>query len=219
MLLADGDGDDSPSQGSGSLSERLLAMILPVVEDEVQKRLIVERKSYQEEILQRDNALVELQLKYNALKEQMQRSREEFERKKKEWQDLKDMLSKKERLRNLLISLESPSVPPVQQLGPEDVKCSPGAESTENNDHSLGVDQLNILAELVEPVKSQKHDHDNQVGVESPEGKRPISSPKSSSEKRRKYIEPIRKKGDRKQLHANDCPCCSKVLFSNFSSN
>ena len=153
----------------------------------------------------------------------MERSRQTFERKSQEWKALRDLLTPKHRLKKLLESLETQEAggdPPSSQMTTlESLVEAEGvaegmASNTQLQEQIPPQNKILDLATVMEEISdSNLSDLEDVTSTFLP----PPHPPKDLHEdsKRRespRFVETLRKKSARKDSHAKDCPCCSKVL-------
>lgn len=243
-MLADDHGPD--------FKEQLFQSITSIIEAEVEKRLERALNARTSDLLTEleevQRAYLELNKEYASLQVEMQRSRQVFEKKKEEWRAIKEALSHKEHLCNLLSSLESGASEetPGRKLAGTLAQYSLSEEKsiedplTQNDLLSDTLDgksfqlspkesdPLELLLDMAshgENHYSPQRVHPSIVKVcnDSPDYKDRKTDGLSSENtsvtlKKRTSIlnaESLRSKSVRKQAHAKDCPCCTRVWSLN----
>jgi hypothetical protein len=219
------------SKENDNFGTRLKLVLYPLLEEEVERRVQIGRAekatNLQSELDSVREKYRQLSQKYDILTEEMQRSRQLFEKKCQEWDVIKETLSKKERLKSLLATLESSnsgteaasseqrgssignvnSKSEMLDLSERDFREVLSAVEADSRSDPLGLlldglgaslTQGSILP-LDETVASETFPQvQGSPGVTA---KRPGAP----------YAEPMRNRVERRNAHAKDCPCCTKV--------
>lgn len=237
-------GDDHVPDFKEQLFHSITAFIEAEVEKRLEKALNARTVHLVSELEELQKAYLELNKKYASLQVEMQCSRQAFEKKKQEWPAIKDKLSQKERLYNLLNSLESGASEETpgrklagtlaqyslsEERSAEDPLTQNDLLSDKPDEASCQVspkesDPLELLLDMASNEGSQcspqrlqpsttKTNHDSPVHRDR-EADGFSSENISVTPKKRTSIlntESLRSKSVRKQAHAKDCPCCTRV--------
>lgn len=223
------------------LSRILLPLIEEEVSSRLHPMVAEETARLREELCHVKGLYGELSKKYAALQVEMQRSRISFEKKCQEWRTLKETLSQRDRLKSLLTSLEPLSISSNEEAKPctqsndaplQDAEKSVPDQSFGSQESRPGEsDPLDFLAEAMSSIENRtltRHtpdedtkerrnrgwDGDGGEDVDVDKGEKRHSRPLTPLKRPGpQCIEPMRTKSERKQAHAKDCSCCSKVIL------
>lgn len=189
--------------------------IRPILAAELETEVRVQNEEMGRRLISLQDQFEALQSKHRALLLEMERSRKEFERKKAEWQTLKELISKKNNLKGLLSTTDITH------------RYISGVTTV---DVAIETDQL--LVGNLEPSLSSKDKLDDLIGLVDSDSiiSDSNSEPFPPSRKVNKEASPAtklapvapEKLGSTSMLkhgQAKDCTCCSKVyihLLSHF---
>ena len=208
-----------------SFQDALLCTIMPLMEEEINKRVAIKLEHHLAESKVEYATLRkqynDLTRKYAALESEMSRSRQIFEEKRKEWHDIKVLMTQSLQAKGSQVTKSVESEELTQMI------TQPQVNSGDNKDldsqPTLGTDPLNFLAADLQFVSSQELSSQKsaasvevieEVNVQQATVNVPQRYPSPSKVAR--YVEPMKNKAERKNAHAKDCPCCTKVLILRF---
>ena len=217
-----------------SIADAIVQLVEPLIEAEVDRRSNMRIQDLSNKLESCQSQYAMLLKNYEALQLEMERSRQLFEKKKAEWRHIKDMLSQKKRPRTIFSSAEEHTVCDNDQkkIEPESVSetnftlCEPELElqmmeETQSIDAVLGatLDPLAVLAAALGDKDNNGDDSGDACdpGVLPTHVQTIMAQHSADSSKRdsfKKLQGALRNKSARKQAHAKDCSCCSKVINS-----
>lgn len=193
-----------------SFESRLNKAIQPFIEERANFLADNRLAQFEKELVESRHQYRILSEKYENLKKEMTRSREAFEKKRQQWQSIKLAVSQKDRLRTLFSSIE-PVEEEVASESSDDLpaKIEPFPATVEPLVQENETDPLNLLIDELSATTS------NQTTVQQSQLSIVDVPPQISDSKRAspKFNEVMRSKNARRQAHASDCPCCTKVIY------
>ena len=216
-----------------SIVDAIVQFIEPLIEAEVDRRSTTRIQDLNDKLENCQSQYAILLKNYEALQLEMGRSRQLFEKKKAEWSHIKDMLSQKEQLRTILNSAEEHAACDNDQKKTEPNSAIQANFTLSEPELELqmmretqGIDAvleatLDPLAVLAAALGDKDHDdNDNSDNTSDPEvlpthvqtNMVQLSANASNRDSSKKFQGVLRNKSARKQAHAKDCSCCSKVI-------
>lgn len=186
----------------------VMSAIMPLIEGEVAMRAEERISSMKDEVDKWKGQYESLLSRHELLLQEMERSRKIFEKKCREWQVIKDALSQKERFRSLLNSSEQSPAKNSEVLFST---LTPVQKDREEISTCTTDDPVNLLIMSTQLPNEIEIPFELSSPIETPAPKVTTITPLKRQSP--KFSEAMRNKAERKQAHAKDCSCCTKVIF------